>query len=131
VIFPLPAGPAQALADLTVSRWSVQAQGTAMDLNHNYFQQTLGNRDSTQVCQAQPDVCTRADAGNNTYAPSDFDADPRAENYTTMSSGDDVSWADAQASRRTHLLQCWGALLALTVIFLGAAGVRQRMKDPT
>jgi hypothetical protein len=131
VIFPLPGGPAHTLADLTASRWSVQAQGTAMDLNHNYFQQTLGNRDSTQVCQAQPDVCTQADAGNDKYSPGDFDADPHAESYTTTSSGDDVSWADAQASRRAHLFACWGALLALTVIFLGASGVRQRMKDPT
>jgi ABC-type transport system involved in multi-copper enzyme maturation permease subunit len=131
VIFALPSGPAQALSDLTISRWSVQALGTSADLDHTYYVQRLQGNDSAQACAVQPAVCDSADQGSDLFRPSDFDSDPHATNYNTTSNDLSTSWADALSSRRAHLLVTWLALLALTVLFLGAAGVRQRLKDPT
>ena len=131
VIFPLPAGPAQVLSDVAVSKWSLQAMGTSVDLNHDYYVQALKGARLVAACAAQPDVCAKADAGNAQYAPSDFDSNPQASAYHTTNDNADTSWQDSTSGRTSHLLACWFALLVLTAIFLAAAGIRQRVKDPT
>jgi ABC transport system ATP-binding/permease protein len=138
VIFPLPAGPAQLLSDVAVSKWSLQAMGASVDLNHDYyvqafgkFAQRAGTTDSAQICPQDPTDCAKIDNGNAAYAPSDFDNNPTAIAYNTTSDDATTSWADSPDGRRAHLLGSWFALLLLTAIFLAAAGIRQRVKDPT
>ncbi len=109
VIFPL-SGPVQPLADVTISRWAVQALGTTADLNHLYYTPT-GRRTPN-------------------YNPDDYDSSPNAANYHTGVS-DGVSWADAQGSRRQRAILLWTVEGLLFITFTGAAIARQKAKDPS
>jgi ABC-type multidrug transport system ATPase subunit len=117
IIFPLN-GPIKPFASVTISRWAVQALGTSADLNHLYY-----------VHLAAAGI-PPGQGGTAGFSPEDYDASPDASNYTTTV-GPDASWTDAVGSREQHLLLTWAVLCLLFGIFLSAAALRQRAKDPT
>jgi hypothetical protein len=105
------------LADLTITRWAVQALGTSANVNHLYYTQ-LATLPPSSVQQSGP------------FAPGDFDANPKASNYKVGVSSS-VSFADARDSRRQHLIEMWAVEGLLFVTFVGLAAARQKAKDPS
>lgn len=125
VIFPV-SGPVRPIADITISRWAVEALGTTADLNHLYYTQL-----SEQSVSAQGGVGAHPASGaTSAFEPSDYDSQPSAANYTpSVAAG--ASWADALNSRQRHLLLTWTVLVLLFGVFVTLTGIRQRAKDPT
>jgi ABC transport system ATP-binding/permease protein len=126
IIFQLP-GPAKIPADAMISRWTVQALGTSVDLNHLYYAQLVILDSTSKSVPNQPP--TNQNANKNKFDPASYDSNPKLANYTTsVASG--ASWADARNSRRSHLLQSWFAISILGVIFIVISAMRLYAKDP-
>ena len=117
VIFPVM-GPVQPLADVTISRWAVQALGTSADLNHLYYSEVHAMAGIRGAGPVAPN-----------FNPDDFDSNPNPANYTPGVTSD-VSWTDAEDSRRQHVLFLWSIEGALCIVFIGIAAARQKAKDP-
>jgi ABC-type multidrug transport system ATPase subunit/pSer/pThr/pTyr-binding forkhead associated (FHA) protein len=118
VVFTIGTGSVMApLADLTISRWGIQALGTSANLNHIY----LSKLKAVRLANNNPD--TRFDT---TFAD-DFDNNPDYASYAA----DWNTWNDAVASRRVHVDESWDMMILLFLAFTVAAGLRLRAKDPT
>lgn len=125
IIFQV-SGPMGVVADATISRWAVQALGTSADLNHLYYtQQRALAAVATTTGAPAPTSATK----NTGYTPDDYDSAPRASHYTS-SLATHASWADAVSTRRRQLLRTWSVVALLFLLFLAAAGVALRLKDP-
>lgn len=117
VIFPL-SGPAVAIGSLTVSRWAVQALGTSADLNHLYYTEVAAN---AKLPGGQVSIPN--------YDPTDYDSNPQSRNYS-VGVAPAVSWADAEESRRQHIVLLWTIEGLCFITFVGVAAARQKAKDP-
>lgn len=142
VIFPV-SGPVQAVSDLTISRWAVQALGTSADLDHLYYAELASEPVlvSAPAATASPSTARSGPAAASVplarpvtqampvshFMAADYDTNPAASHYT-RSVAANASWADARASRRQHLLLTWGALAALLIGFTLLAMLRQARK---
>lgn len=123
VIFALN-GPMKVVADVTISRWAVEALGTSSDLDRLYYTRLVDSNPT--IFLHHPDMVDKA---QNTDYTSQFDANPHSANYTP-NVDTSVVWNDAQTSRQRQLTITWTALGVLFVGFTALAGVRQRAKDP-
>ncbi len=133
LIFSL-SGPLQVVGDLTISHWTIESVGAAVNLNELYY-----NSQVTAILVKDPQTPDasiiasinqqNANPGNRPYDPT-FYGNPDLTPTYVDSVRDFSDWSAGLGARRAQWILTDGAMVILFVVFISGAVVLQKLKDP-